>query len=463
MQNTITELHTKLLTQGAVVAMLCDVKGNEVGILTSPFINALVLQSLTTIPSSDIVKECIHILSQYLLTHYENNAWNYISTQSVTDPAFAVSVPNDLDTTTACIQALYDHTLLRDEMLAEYVKKLTEAEICPGGPYKTWLLNDPSWNSVDTYVNQRISRLMRTMNIPFSPTIPGTESVFYSNKAFARISLFEPTDMELKEHDNLFLHSKGNHGEIFVQCPILTKLLMYRVHHNIEETSYTTQEAVTAYRDIVEDDVFFNTQTLAHEILSDDIGRILSYELPRIWANWIAPNVDTDDIQKWCTWSFLATITSRILDDVADKEKHGYSAKTIETVFHTFCTYSYDAHLCQAIAATKHLGTSIIPFLPCLHIAYRHFPNVYMHTRIFLESLLTLRKLHDDIHDGDTLESIVNTKRSSISSTIQNMNDALRAISDISETEIPKEIHVICSEYTYLFEHGRQFSKVFLS
>lgn len=463
MQNTIQELHTQLLSQSAVVAALCDTKGNHVGVLTSPFINALVLQSLTAFPSDEVISECVHILSQYLLSSCENGAWNYIGTQSVTDPAFEVSVPNDLDTTTACIQALHDHNLLSDEMLAGYVKKLTEAEICPGGPYKTWLLNDPLWNNVDPYVNQRIGRLMRTMNIPFSPTIPGTESLFYSNKAFTRISLFEPTDMELKENENLFLHVKDNETEIFVQCSILTKLLMYRKNHSIEESSYTVEEALATYRDIIDDEVFFNTKKMAQELLSDDIGRILAYELPRIWSTWIAPDIDPDDIQRWCTWSLLATITSRVLDDVADEERHGYSPKTIETIFHTFCTYSYDAHLCQAIAATKHLGTSIIPFLPCLHVAYRHFPNVYMHTRIFLESLITLRKLHDDIHDGDTLESIVNAKRNSISSTIQNMKDALSAISEISETEIPKEIQHMCNEYTYLFEHGRQFTKVFLS
>lgn len=97
-------------------------------------------------------------------------SWNYITRDE------ASPYPDDLDDTFLALTALslYEPLFITPERFVGITNLLISQETIPGGPYKTWITQDPSWDNVDIVVNSSIYFFLTAHHI----TLPRLEKYF---------------------------------------------------------------------------------------------------------------------------------------------------------------------------------------------------------------------------------------------------------------------------------------------
>ncbi len=129
------------------------------------FPSALILSCLT---QSDAPRKLIEKLTRFILDQRsETWSWNYFDRTS--DDAKAHRYPDDLDDTACALIALEKTGRLRNEadILAHFAQNLIRTETKEGGPYRTWLVDNPSetWCDVDIAVNANVAYFLGTQGI----------------------------------------------------------------------------------------------------------------------------------------------------------------------------------------------------------------------------------------------------------------------------------------------------------
>jgi hypothetical protein len=135
---------------------------------TSPFFEALTLAALTE-ARDELAGPLKNRLSLSLKKEEHENGsfmyWHRGSAETKQRP-----YPDDLDTTSVCLSALrkYDSAFFSGERLGKYVNLLLAQELKPGGPYKTWLVDEAAgeaWKDIDPVVNANIAAFLLTEEI----------------------------------------------------------------------------------------------------------------------------------------------------------------------------------------------------------------------------------------------------------------------------------------------------------
>ena len=134
----------------------------------SPFFTALILDILCQLPSSPALEKIKTQAAHYLLSQKSPHwSWNYI------DRASPSPYPDDVDDTACALAALSRHNpnLLDGEAWAHILSVLTQQEIAPGGPYRTWIISPHAkdWQDVDPVVNANIGYFLQSQAISLPP------------------------------------------------------------------------------------------------------------------------------------------------------------------------------------------------------------------------------------------------------------------------------------------------------
>lgn len=132
----------------------------------SPFYTATILNCLKTQQATAQTQNmCIKAIA-YLLTQkagrWTFNYWDKSTTQYRQTP-----YPDDLDDTFCALSAIYTYKpkTFTGKTWAQVTKLLTENEVAPGGPYKTWIRKDPFWEDIDIAVNNNIAYFLSLCDI----------------------------------------------------------------------------------------------------------------------------------------------------------------------------------------------------------------------------------------------------------------------------------------------------------
>jgi hypothetical protein len=137
------------------------------------FFTALILASLHESEDSATIRKRA---AAFLLSHAGAAwSWNYWmrTGEGLRMPAY----PDDLDDTACALIAVgrYAPDVMDGEVLGHLANQLISAEVEPGGPYRTWLVDTPASAALrtpDIAVNANIGRLLALQNV----TLPGLES-----------------------------------------------------------------------------------------------------------------------------------------------------------------------------------------------------------------------------------------------------------------------------------------------
>lgn len=135
----------------------------------SLFSTALILSCLASVKDYSETNHICGEITKFLLSQkseqWSFNYWVRNSTESETMP-----YPDDLDDTFCALSALQlnNSELLTGQALAKIVGLLTNLEVEEGGPYRTWLVSQPSaeiWRDVDLAVNSNIAFFLHLQGI----------------------------------------------------------------------------------------------------------------------------------------------------------------------------------------------------------------------------------------------------------------------------------------------------------
>ncbi len=137
----------------------------------------LIASLLENSPGSEakIIIEKIH---EFIIS--QKNRWWTFNYWSKTDQAYEHEpYPDDLDDTCLALTILSQNKNkgISGQALANLVMTLTGNEVNPGGPYRTWIVSQPTnppWNDVDIAVNASAAYCLKSQNI----ILPGLEHYF---------------------------------------------------------------------------------------------------------------------------------------------------------------------------------------------------------------------------------------------------------------------------------------------
>lgn len=148
-------------------------KGKQPARYRTTFATSLIAIALHNVPKSRRIRtQCADFLLSQKSSFWSWSYWARSSVKSSSEP-----YPDDLDDTFLALSALalQDSSRLSPGALASVANLLFETEVQPGGPYKTWLMEqaaDKVWQDVDVAVNANIMYFMRLQGI----TLPGLDN-----------------------------------------------------------------------------------------------------------------------------------------------------------------------------------------------------------------------------------------------------------------------------------------------
>lgn len=132
------------------------------------FFPSLILSALSQceIDGSQVVRRR---LVDFLLAQH-SEAWSFNYWDRTSPESRAQPYPDDLDDTMAALAALWsaDPALFDGKLNAHLAKLLIATEVEPGGPYRTWLVDeqaDQQWQDVDLAVNANIARCLSLQGV----------------------------------------------------------------------------------------------------------------------------------------------------------------------------------------------------------------------------------------------------------------------------------------------------------
>lgn len=115
--------------------------------------------------AQSIISKGCKFLSTQASDQWSFNYWNQNSAEYITKP-----YPDDLDDTFLALSALTLHQpkMFTGKAMAQIVQLLTAAEEQIGGPYYTWLTDDPKWKDTDPTLNSAIGYFLslHDINLP---------------------------------------------------------------------------------------------------------------------------------------------------------------------------------------------------------------------------------------------------------------------------------------------------------
>lgn len=133
------------------------------------FATSLIMLALKDVVGSDSIKD----KSARFLLLQKSPAWSWNYWARSSQMAKQQPYPEDLDDTFLALSALWfhDQTLLTPEVMADIAHLLFATEVTPGGPYRTWLVDDTAdaiWQDVDLVVNANIGYFLRLQGVELS-------------------------------------------------------------------------------------------------------------------------------------------------------------------------------------------------------------------------------------------------------------------------------------------------------
>jgi hypothetical protein len=131
------------------------------------FAPALILAALAHVPETTGINAK---LADWLLAQ-KSPVWSFNYWAADAPQKRSLPYPDDLDDTFCALIALYLHdpSITDAACLGHVVKLLIAAEQQPGGPYRTWLVNDKAeavWKDVDLAVNSNVAYFLRLVAEP---------------------------------------------------------------------------------------------------------------------------------------------------------------------------------------------------------------------------------------------------------------------------------------------------------
>jgi len=197
------------------------------------------------------------------------NFWQINAPERKTRP-----LPDDLDDTFCAWSAIYrtDPSLLTPKVLAQLTKLLINREEAEGGPYRTWLTDnpDPIWQDCDPIVNCNIANFLTTQHI-------------YLDKQLSFIS------SRLKEHFN------SPYYESFFPCAYFFSRLY---SHLPEEKQHILQPTAMNAKELL------LTHWKEQQSMTPHYAAIMTTSLMRLGYRGIECKQAQDFIQEQNDWSF---------------------------------------------------------------------------------------------------------------------------------------------------------------
>lgn len=125
------------------------------------FFTANILNCLNSLSDSSLTNSVRKKAARFLLFE-KGKFWSFNYWQRNSEESKLMPYPDDLDDTACALAALagFDPKFITGKALANVVKILTAAEVQPGGPYKTWLVDKKAkkvWRDVDLAINANIA------------------------------------------------------------------------------------------------------------------------------------------------------------------------------------------------------------------------------------------------------------------------------------------------------------------
>jgi len=140
---------------------------------TTTFAPSLILSALSRCRRPD-TQTCRELLAAWLLRE-RSPQWSYNYWARGTPEHSSLPYPDDLDATFCALGALYEHdpSLIDGSALGHAVRLLLATETKPGGPYRTWLIDQAAskiWHDTDLAVNSNIAYFLKLVSEPL-PTL----------------------------------------------------------------------------------------------------------------------------------------------------------------------------------------------------------------------------------------------------------------------------------------------------
>lgn len=201
-----------------------------------PALIATLLEDITSEEARTIVEKI-----QLFLTHQQNRwfTFNYWAHQ---DEAFEQEpYPDDLDDTCLALTALSNprQKIISGKALAHLTMVLTDNETKPGGPYRTWIVNQPHeepWNDTDLAVNATIAYFLKKQNI----YLPDLEKYFRDCLTAKKIS----SPYYYSSLLVLFLITRASSPELY---PMIQEALYQQTSHDLTATELALYVSILIY------------------------------------------------------------------------------------------------------------------------------------------------------------------------------------------------------------------------
>lgn len=146
------------------------------------FVPSLVALALADVPGANEIRERV---ARFLIDQKSNEwSWNYWDRASAA--AATMPCPDDLDDTFLALAALWrtDQKLFRPNVMAYIANMLFATEKQPGGPYRTWLVNEeaePVWHDIDPLVNSNVAFFLKLQGIELPALVALIENAIESD------------------------------------------------------------------------------------------------------------------------------------------------------------------------------------------------------------------------------------------------------------------------------------------
>ncbi len=133
------------------------------------FFTANILNCLNSLQGSSLVNSIKKKSAKFLLFQ-KSELWSFNYWQRNSEESKIMPYPDDLDDTFCALSALaiFDPKFITGKALANTVKLLTATEVKPGGPYRTWLVDENArdvWRDTDLAVNANVAWFLSLQNV----------------------------------------------------------------------------------------------------------------------------------------------------------------------------------------------------------------------------------------------------------------------------------------------------------